>query len=69
MFKVLIKRTPEYLQDLFKPFTREYDLRDKANNLVPLKLRTEFLQQRICYSGALLWNSLSHKGDQIFYHV
>ena len=61
MFKVLIKRTPEHLQDLFKPFAREYDLRDKANKLALLKLRTEFLQRRICYSGAHLWNSLSHK--------
>ncbi|CAH3019048.1 unnamed protein product, partial [Porites evermanni] len=54
MFKVLIKRTPEHLQDLFKPFAREYDLRDKANKLALLKLRTEFLQRRICYSGAHL---------------
>ena len=60
MFKVLINRTPEYLQDLFKPFTREYDLRDKTNKLALLKLRTEFLQRSICCSGAHLWNSLSH---------
>ena len=31
MFKILNKLTPEYLQDLFKPFTSEYDLRGKAN--------------------------------------
>ena len=60
MFKVLIKRTPEYLQDLFKPFTREYDLRDKANKLALLKLRAEFLQRSIYCIGAHLWNSLSH---------
>ncbi|CAH3137377.1 unnamed protein product, partial [Porites lobata] len=54
IFKVLIKRTPEYLQDLFKPFTREYDLRDKTNKLALLKLRTEFLQRSICCSGAHL---------------
>ena len=31
MFKILNKLTPEYLQDLFKPFTSEYHLRGKAN--------------------------------------
>ena len=59
MFKILNKQTPQYLQDLFKPFTTEYGLKDKANKLALPKPHTEFLRRSlICYSGALLWNSL-----------
>lgn len=44
MFTILNKQTPEYLQDLFKPFTTEYDLKDKANKLALSKPRTELLR-------------------------
>ena len=54
MLKILNKRTLEYLQDLFKPFTTECDLRDKANKVALPKARTEFLKRIICYSGAHL---------------
>ena len=36
MFKILNKCTQKYLQNLFKPFTTEYKLRDKANKLLYL---------------------------------
>ena len=55
MLKILNKRTLEYLQDLFKPFTTECDHRDKANKVALPKARTEFLKRIICYSGAHLW--------------
>ena len=55
MLKILNKRTLEYLQDLFKPFTTECDLRDMANKVALPKARTEFLKRIICYSGAHLW--------------
>ena len=49
MVKILNKRTPEYLQGLFRPFTTEYDPRDKANKLALSKPRTEFLKpSRLC---------------------
>ena len=55
MLKILNKRTLEYLQDLFKPFTTEYDLRDKANKAALPKARSEFLKRTVCYSGAHSW--------------
>ena len=60
MFKTINKQAPEYLQDLFKPFSTGYNLRDKANKLALPKPRTEFLKRSFCYSGAQLWNSLPH---------
>ena len=56
MFKTINKQAPEYLQDLFKPFSTGYNLRDKANKLALPKPRT----RSFCYSGAQLWNSLPH---------
>ena len=60
MFKTINKQAPEYLQDLFKPFSTGYNLRDKANKLALPKPRTDFLKRSFCYSGAQLWNSLPH---------
>ena len=33
MFKTVNKQTPKYLQDLFKPFSTDYGLREKENKL------------------------------------
>ena len=55
MFKTVNKQTPEYLQDLFKPFSTDYGLRDKENKFALPKPRTDFLY---CFSGAQLWNNL-----------
>ena len=60
MFKTINKQAPEYLQDLFKPFSTEYNLRDKANKLALPKPRTDFLKQSFSYCEAQLWNSLPH---------
>ena len=60
MFKTTNKQALEYLQDLFKPFSTGYNLRDKANKLALPKPRTGFLKRSFCYSGAQLWNSLPH---------
>ena len=45
MFKTINKQAPEYLQDLFKPFSTGYNLRDKANKLALPKPRTDFLKR------------------------
>ena len=67
MFKILNKQAPEYLQDLFKPFSTEYKLEDKANKLALPKPRTDFLKRSFCYSGAHLWNSFPHdQGNEFF---
>ena len=60
MFKTLNKQAPEYLQDLFKPFSTGYNLRDKANKLALPKPRSDFLKRSFCYRGAQFWNSLPH---------
>ena len=48
MVKILNKRTPKYLLDLLRPFTTEYDLRDKTSKLTLSKPRTEFLKRSPC---------------------
>ena len=60
MFKTVNKQTPEYLQDLFKPFSIDYGLRDKENKFALPKPRTDFLKRSVCFSGAQLWNNLPH---------
>ena len=58
MFKTLTDLSPEYLKGLFKPFNKDYGLRNSDNKLALPKPRTDFLKRSFCYSGALLWNSL-----------
>ena len=58
MFKTLNDQSPEYLKDLFKPFSTDYGLRNCDNKLVLPQPRTDFLKRSFCYSGAHLWNSL-----------
>jgi len=60
MFKTVNKQTPEYLQDLFKPFRTDYRLRDKENKFALPKPCTDFLKCSFCFSGAQLWNNLPH---------
>ena len=43
MFKTVNKQTPEYLQDLFKPFSTDYGLRDQENKFALPKLRTDLI--------------------------
>ena len=52
------KQTSEYLQDLFKPFSTDYGLRDNENKFALPKPRIDYLKHSFCYSGALLWNNL-----------
>ena len=54
MFKTVNKQTPEYLPDLFKPFSTDYGLRDKENKFALPKPRSDFYKSSFCYSGALL---------------
>ena len=61
MFKTLNDQSPEYLKDLFKPFSTDYGLRNCDNKLVLPQPRTDFLKRSFCYSGAHLWNSLPSK--------
>ena len=58
MFKTLNDQSPEYLKDLFKPFSTGYSLRNSDNKLALPKPRTDFLKRSFSYSGAHLWNSL-----------
>ena len=58
MFKTLNDQSPEYLKDLFKPFSTDYGLGNCDNKLVLPQPRTDFFKHSFCYSGAHLWNSL-----------
>ena len=50
MFKTVNKQTPECLQDLFKPFSIDYGLRDKEKKFA--------LKRSFRNSGALMWSNL-----------
>ena len=54
MFKTINKQAPEYLQDLFKPFSAEYNLRDKANKLAIPKPRSDFLNEVFLQWGTVV---------------
>ena len=58
MFKVLNKRAPRYLTDLFEEYKTNYNLRNKENKLTLPKPNTEFLRRSFSYSAAKLWNEL-----------
>ena len=58
MFKILKGDAPAYLQNLFSARGTGYDLRNSEIELNLPKPRTNYLKRSLCYSGALLWNSL-----------
>ena len=54
LYKCLHGTAPEYLQDLFKPFSTQYQLRSISHrNLLVPKPRTEQFKK----SGTVLWNN------------
>ena len=58
MFKIINGDAPSYLQNLFSVRGSGYNLRDSEIKLNLPKPRTNYLKRSLCYSGALLWNSL-----------
>jgi len=60
MFKTVNKQTPEYLQDLFKPVSTGYGLRDKGNKFALPKPHTDCLKRSFYFSVVQLWNNLPH---------
>ena len=58
MFKIINGDAPSYLQNLFSVRGSGYNLRDSEIKLNLPKSRTNYLKRSLCYSGALLWNSL-----------
>ena len=58
MFKILKGNAPTYLQNLFTVRGTGYTLRNSEIKLNIPKSRTNYLKWSLCYSGALLWNSL-----------
>jgi len=59
LYKCLHGTAPEYLQDLFRPFSTQYQLRSILHgNLQAPKPRTEQFKKSFQYSGTVLWNKL-----------
>ena len=58
MFKIINGDAPSYLQNLLSVRGSGYNLRDSEIKLNLPKPRTNYLKRSLCYSGALLWNSL-----------
>jgi hypothetical protein len=58
MFKIINGDAPSYLQNLFSVRGSGYNLRDSEIKPNLPKPQTNYLKRSLCYSGALLWNSL-----------
>ena len=58
MFKILKADAPTYLQNLFIARGTGYTLRNSEIKLNIPKARANYLKRSLCYSGALLGNSL-----------
>ena len=58
MFKILNDDAPTYLRNLFTARGTRYTLRNSEIKLNIPKPRANYLKRCLCYSGALLWNSL-----------
>ena len=58
MYKVVYKKAPLYLQQLFSESNLTYNLRASDGRLALPKPRTEYLKSSFSYSGAKLWNTL-----------
>ena len=70
MFNLLNKCTQQYLQNLFKPFTTEYKLRDKANKLLYPSPVLNSLNEVSATVGPICGIAFPMmQGDQVFYHV
>ena len=62
MYKTVHGMTPDYLTSKFvsRDEITSYRLRNTENKLVLPLPRTNYLKKSFSYSGAKLWNSLSH---------
>ena len=62
MYKTVYGMTPEYLRSRFvsRDDITSYRLRNTENELALPQPRTNYLKKSFSYSGAKLWNSLSH---------
>ena len=62
MYKTVHGMTPEYLRSRFvsRDDITSYRLRNTENKLALPQPRTSYLTRSFSYSGAKLWNSLSH---------
>ena len=58
MFKVMNKRAPKYLENLFQEYKTNYSLRDIDNKLSLPKPNTEYLKRSFSYRAAKQWNEL-----------
>ena len=58
MYKTINGHAPNYLQRLFTQYYSNYNLRNSEGKLALPKLRTNYLEPSVSYSGATLWNSL-----------
>ena len=59
MFKILNGKAPTYLQELFSVRGIGYNIRNSEMRLNVPKPRTDYMKKSFCYSGAVLFNSLT----------
>ena len=62
MFKIVNGLAPAYLNDMFKADTgvTNYNLRNLNKSLALPKARTDFYRKSFVFTGAKIWNSLTH---------
>ena len=62
MFKIVNGLAPAYLNDMLKADTgvTTYNLRNLNKSLALPKARTDFYRKSFAFTGAKIWNSLTH---------
>ena len=61
MYKVVNKKAPGYLIDLFENSNNEYELREKESRLILPRFNTEFSKRNsFSFTGAKIWNSIPY---------
>ena len=59
MYKIVNKRAPDYLIDLFEKSNSVYSLRESGSRLILPKYNTEFAKgSSFAFVGAKIWNSI-----------
>ena len=61
MYKIVNKKAPGYLIDLFENSNNEYELREKESRLILPSFNTEFSKRKtFSFTGAKIWNSIPY---------
>ena len=60
MYKIVNKKAPGYLIDLFENSNSEYELREQESRLILPSFNTEFSKKKFFFHWGKIWNSIPY---------